>query len=763
MKLKDFKAWSFTSLALALVMVIVAGLQIRAGDLSDFEVLGAWHTFWSGTVLAVIAGLVFCLRARASAFMEEAGAKGERQLKFLSKSPLLSLFFLSCAILFIEVMFIRYCSSQVRIFAFYKNIPLIACFLGLGLGCFLRGAQVRHLLLFFFWMVPLVLFLSQGSLLVEGFVSNIAAVASSEFILGDDLIVSRDAVSTFVAQFSMGGIAVLTLYIIATVFSFLGRMLGSAFEQVPRLSGYSADILGSLTGILCFVLLSYLHTPPWLWFAVGLVPLLFFLGRGRDTLVAAALIAMSVLAVLPSRGDTIWSSYQKLVGHETSDGYYLQISDVYFQMARDLSPEANAQRGFNPVPRYDAIYDQVDRNDSVLIVGAGMGNDVAAALRNGAKHVDAVEIDAAIVGLGRSDHPEHPYADSRVRIIVDDARSAFGKLPARSYDVVVFGALDSHTQLGISSVRLDNYVFTLESFAAARRLLKPGGSIVISAVTPLAWMPKRFSAMLETVCGQPVRTNNDTISAVTYVCQPVSNIADLNAAIEAAPGDLPTDDWPFLYLPERAIPQAYVVVVGLLLIASIRLLVGGGLGISNLTPFNAHMFFLGAGFLLMEVYAINRLALLFGTTWLVSAITIGLVLVMILCANLTTAFMRGDRRPIAYCALASALTIGFFIDPHSVLGRGDLAVYAYSLLVVLPVYFAGLVFAQSFQGALAAGPAIGANILGAMLGGWMEYATMVTGIRSMAVIALALYGCSVVAYVLMKKQGLKTACVESRA
>ena len=761
MDVKDLKVWSAVSFALAVIMAVVAGQDISGGDLSSFEALGAKQTLWSGVALAVIASLVFGLRGQIIVFLQGKTGAVDRPLKILSKSPLLGIFFLSCMILFIEVMFIRYCSSQVRIFAFYKNIPLIACFLGLGLGCFLRGAQVRHLLLFFVWMVPLVVFLSQGSLLVEGFVSRIAATASNEFILGDDLIVERDSVSAFVAQFTMGSVAVLTLYVIATIFTYLGRMLGTAFEQVPRLSGYSADIVGSLIGILGFVLVSYLHTPPWFWFLLGLAPLLLFLGRSREVFVAAIFIAFSILAVLPSRGDTVWSSYQKLVGHDTGDGYYLQISDVFFQRARDLRPEANAERGFNPAPRYDAIYELLDQKDSVLVVGAGMGNDVAAALRNGARRVDAVEIDSAIVNLGRSDHPEDPYADQRVRVIVDDARSAFGKLPPESYDVVVFGALDSHTQLGISSVRLDNYVFTLESFAAARRLLKPGGSIVISAVTPLEWMPKRFLAMLETVCGQPARAKNDSATAVTYACQPVSSPDDLDAAVQAASDDLPSDDWPFLYLPERAIPQAYVVVVGMLLIASIRLLVGGGLGRTSLTPFHAHMFFLGAGFLLMEVYAINRLALLFGTTWLVSAITIALVLIMILCANLTTAFMRDDRRPIAYVALAAALLVGFSIDPHSVIGRGDLAVYAYSLLVVTPVYFAGLVFAQSFQGAKAAGPAIGANILGAMLGGWMEYATMVTGIRSMALIALVLYGGSVVAYILMRNRGAQFARLES--
>ena len=65
--------------------------------------------------------------------------------------------------------------------------------------------------------------------------------------------------------------------------------------------------------------------------------------------------------------------------------------------------------------------------------------------------------------MGRRAHPERPYDDPRVHAVVDDARHAFRLAETDSYDLVVFGLLDSHTQLGTSSVRLDNYVYTLQS------------------------------------------------------------------------------------------------------------------------------------------------------------------------------------------------------------------------------------------------------------------------------------------------------------
>jgi predicted membrane-bound spermidine synthase len=73
-----------------------------------------------------------------------------------------------------------------------------------------------------------------------------------------------------------------------------------------------------------------------------------------------------------------------------------------------------------------------------LIVGTGMGNDVAAARRRGASQVDAVEIDPEIIGLGPALRPEHPYTSPRVRVINHDARSFFAPADGQ-YDMIVFG------------------------------------------------------------------------------------------------------------------------------------------------------------------------------------------------------------------------------------------------------------------------------------------------------------------------------------
>src|SRR5262249_2079690 len=120
----------------------------------------------------------------------------------------------------------------------------------------------------------------------------------------------------------------------------------------------------------------------------------------------------------------------------------------------------------------------------VAIVGAGSGNDVAAALRNNAGHVDAVEIDPAIRDVGRFNHPERPYQDSRVHSIINDARNFF-RTTEKTYDAIVYGVLDSHIVVSHgSNVRVDSYVYTMEGLREAFDRLKPGGLMSVSFALP---------------------------------------------------------------------------------------------------------------------------------------------------------------------------------------------------------------------------------------------------------------------------------------
>lgn len=776
-------AWSAVTLSLGVVMA-GAGIVFRARDaLRGIENEAYPQVIVTGLALVAVALSVLLGRRRVAALLTGEADPSNPDTHLVRRHPYSTLFIVSFVVLFFEVALIRYTASQIRIFSFYKNIPLVSCFLGLGLGCYLGGGRGRHALSFLLWLLPLSAFLAQGSSLIGGTLAIWANRGSSEQILGGVIgqYQGQGAGGGLSSQLFMGLFCVATLVSISLLFASLGRLLGAAFETVPRLPGYTVNIVGSLAGILGFVALSYLRTPPWIWLLVGLAPLLWWLPASRRLVAAGVLLLGNVLLVMPSQGETVWSPYQKLVGHvippeETgteSPAYLVQISDVFYQVAVDLRPEAWARLGKSPFPHYDVPFRNRPAPGRVLVVGAGTGNDVAAALRAGAKHVDAVDIDPAIIGLGRLHHPEDPYDDARVTVIVDDARNAFRKLEPASYDVVIFGLLDSHTQLGISSVRLDNYVFTLESFASARRLVRSGGILSVCAETQRRWFFERLTAMVAVTCEKPPKVIDGGSTWLTYLCE-IDEMAGDEPASAGSPADrgvdrdLPSDDWPFLYLPGRGIPQAYVVALGLLVTASVLTLRAGGLPFGQLTAFHAHFFFLGAAFLLLEVYAINRLALLFGTTWLVSAVAISLVLILIVAGNLTALFLGrtklgGVPYPLAYGALVVSLLTSWYLDPSRVLGADLAAALGYGLALLSPVYFAALIFARSFAGAQIAGTALGANILGSVLGGWAEYATMITGIRAMALVALVFYLVSLLALLRQQRPRRRESAPESLA
>ena len=294
----------------------------------------------------------------------------------------------------------------------------------------------------------------------------------------------------------------------------------------------------------------------------------------------------------------------------------IRAAGHYLQRVYDLS--VPAQRAFperRSVARYYELpYRLHPGARRVAVVGAGTGNDVAAALRSGVPRVDAIEIDPAILRLGVLYHPEHPYDDPRVKAVVNDARS-FLRSTADTYDLIVYGLLDSHTLLShASSIRLDSYVYTVEALREARARLEPGGVVSLSfAVLSPELGRKIYLMMRQAFDGHPpVSLYVGQGSAVTFA-QSKEGTLRLDPAViagtdfeernalfadPALQADVSTDDWPFFYMPQRVYPRSYLWAVGLILAISLFLysgFLGGGLRRSTL-PF----FFLGAGFMLVE-------------------------------------------------------------------------------------------------------------------------------------------------------------------
>jgi SAM-dependent methyltransferase len=437
----------------------------------------------------------------------------------------------------------------------------------------------------------------------------------------------------------------------------------------------------------------------------------------------------------------------------------LRAAGQYYQRAFDLSP---AQQGIDPdlqkiAAHYDWPYRLQGRPRRVAIVGAGTGNDVAAALRAGAERVDAVEIDPAILDLGVAYHPERPYQDPRVRRVVNDARTFFRR-STDTYDLIVYGLLDSHTLLSqASSVRLDSFVYTVEGLREARARLAEDGILSLSFSILNRGLGKKILLMMEKAFdGHPpvvVRSGYD--GSITFAQAKNGGLVVPRALIEetgfeeprfANPdlrADVSTDDWPFFYMAERVYPTSYVVMVVLVLVLSL------GLTASFLDQkpafSHASFFFLGAGFMLVETKAITEMGLVFGNTWHVIGIVIAGILLMAFLANVVVERLALSRPFVPFVLLLASLGGGLLLARAGGLPSTTLGQIGTVVVLTGPMFFSGMVFSTLIRSVPDISAVMAANLMGTMLGGLLEYNSMYFGFRFLYWLALACYAAAFLA------------------
>ncbi len=216
-----------------------------------------------------------------------------------------------------------------------------------------------------------------------------------------------------------------------------------------------------------------------------------------------------------------------------------------------------------------------------------------------------------------------------------------------------------------------------------------------------------------------------------------------------------TDDWPFLYLREPMIPT--LSLRGILIMGGLALLLiflflprrrkaSNGPGESGraasiiASPLNLQLFFLGAGFMLVETKAVVTMALLLGSTWVVNSVVFFAVLVMILIANRWTLRFQPERLWPYYVGLLITLGLNTVVPLDFFLGMSrSLQVIGSCLLVFAPIFFAGVIFAASFKRTTEPDRAFGINIAGAMVGGLAEYSSMLLGFQYVVLVAILFY------------------------
>jgi hypothetical protein len=420
----------------------------------------------------------------------------------------------------------------------------------------------------------------------------------------------------------------------ALLFVPLGQRMGVLFNALPRLTAYAWDLAGSLSGTLCFGLFSLKLFSP----VLGMAGSCSSTWRSPGSAGGSSRPAVRrVLAI-------VWEQRPQrhlvalLLHHGQPPRKRPKVTVRAAAGPADDAGPADLQRQGEPVRlplrrgarpgalhpgdargtvrwlelQYGLPYPSADGRDRVLVVGRGRRLRRGGGAAAGARHVDAVEIDPAIIGISRRFNAGAPYSDPRVSVHIDDARSFLAKATP-GYDLVVFGFLDSQALFStMNNVRLDGYVYTVESIRSAFRLLNDHGMLTLSFYLGKPWLgPKLYQLVAEATGREPTMYLDAGERHQMILCVPKDAASCCReglpvlqgAATAAAAIDLPTDDWPFLYLVRKTIPSDYLVAIASLLafsVATVACLRRRSFGRGDL-----HFGLLGMGFLLLETKSIS--------------------------------------------------------------------------------------------------------------------------------------------------------------
>ena len=717
-----------------------------------------------------------------------------------SRQHAINLFLVGFLVLFLELACIRWFAANVIFIQFFTNVVLLACFLGMSCGCLAARRT-------FDWLkyTPIVtlatIMAALGMLAIyqgwSGVAIDVGGQASPQ-----EVFFGTENRNPDVAKFAVPIEAIVAFFFVLISFMFvgLGQVLGREFDMHPnRIQAYTLNIGGSLAGIAGFTILSELHSPPEVWFLIccsGIAYLLYQHGTLKDFQILSLLgvlllITLSHIAGMSGGQTERWSPY-----------YAIRYDDRH----KSITVNTIGHQNMVPFDKAGSSYSLIhllEKNSggqafkNMLVIGAGSGNDLDHALHQGVERVDAVEIDPVIQDIGIRHNIDHPYQDPRIVPHLDDGRH-FLRTTDQKYDLVEYALVDSLVlHSGYSDLRLESYLFTQQAFQDVRKVLKPDGIFVTYNYFRQGWIVERVAAMAEDVFGckpivisLPFRDQVQSSSQAGFTmiiagcgAERISKAFDqygtfwlnqkppLNLDVDGFtldPARIPasqqadwqkiapstivhqsgtpifsTDDWPFLYVHARLIPD--------LSIRSMIILGGLGLGMVFLflprqrISINNRMFFLGAAFMLLETKAVVQLALLFGSTWLVNTMVFFTVLLLILLANLFVLKVKPAKLHGYYAALFAFLIAGAVVPYDEFLSGGILWRYAVPCVLAMgPMLFAGIIFARSFQTAENPDHAFGSNIAGSVLGGLSESFSMLLGFRHLLLLAALFYALSAI-------------------
>ena len=634
--------------------------------------------------------------------------------------------------LFAELALIRWLGGNVLYLSYFSNIVLLGSFLGIGLG-FLWSHRSDHELLPY---TPLVFGLL--ILFVHNVPVNVRATGGDLIFFGGELKPSGPPRE----------IALPIIFLtVAAILACIGNGIAITFKKLKNLEAYQFDLIGSIIGIAFFTVLSFLGATPVVWGVIVAAILIYTIRPRQLRQIALTLIPLLIMVVtlgIESRdSNVIWTPYYKA---ETLDVAGLGADDVGAGVLVNGVPHWFQTAKYD-LPIYQTVYerrtDKTPAND-LLVIGAGSGNDVAVGLHEGAAHIDAVEIDRRLFEVARDNHANRPYDDPRVDIHINDGR-AYLEQSDKQWDLMILALPDSLTLVqGASSIRLESYLFTQEAANSYREHLTENGVFSMYNLYRESWLVDRYAATLEAAFGHAPcvsKLDGEALAVITIGVSPegVTCPADEVWARTSATPDPVKDNRPFPYLRTPSIPSFYLVALALILLVSLLLvrLVGG-----PLSGMRSHLdlFFMGVAFLLLETKNVVQFALLFGTTWLVNALVFGGVMLSVLLAVIISRRVVIKKLLIPYVLLGVAIVVGWLIPQSSLLSLGlPLRLLTACVLAFAPIFLANVVFAQRFRDTSDSANAFAANLIGAMVGGVLEYSSLLIGYRNLLIVALLLY------------------------
>ena len=712
-----------------------------------------------------------------------------------------NLFLVGFLVMFLELACIRWFAATVIFLQFFTNVALIACFLGMSCGCL--AARQRRNWLAHFPLTALASIVAAFAVFYvfhrwSGLAIDVGHQASPQ-----EVFFATEYRNPDVAQFTIPieYIAAVFFILIALMFVGLGQTLGRAFDAYPnRVVGYTLNVGGSLVGIVGFSVASFLQAPPPVWFAIscgGIAYLLYQTGgltTARAVLLLALLAAVAGSDVYRSRRgvEMRWSPYYAV---ERNPQNGITVNTIGHQRMVPFDDGGSIYSLIHLLQKHSGGAPFRD----VLIIGAGSGNDIDHALRFGVHSIDAVEIDPVIQDIGFRNNPDRPYQDPRVIAHSDDGRH-FLKTTNKKYDLIVYALVDSLVlHSGYANIRLESYLFTDQAFLDVKNALKPDGTFVTYNYFRQGWIVQRIATMAESVFGcKPIIVSlpyQETLKSsspagrtmVISGCNPnirdafdrhkvfwLNTVPPANLNVDGfavQPEDMPpeqqknwqkiapttlindqgspviaTDNWPFLYLQGRLIPNLNIrsmIMLGALGLAMVYLFLPKG---SGRLQDQGRMFFLGAGFMLLETKAVVELALLFGSTWFVNSLVFFTVLLLALLANLFVIKWPPARLTWHYAGLFAILAVGVLVPLSVFLSGGLFWRYVVPCVLALgPMFFAGIIFARSFRDTSDPDQAFGSNIAGSVVGGLSESFSMLTGFRYLLALAMLFYMLSALA------------------